>query len=92
MKTLVVSVAALLAYLGAGLSLIWIAVSFLIYLVKDAPFNWNSVWCFVVSAILSIVFGILTVALQAKGRINKLNSKKSAFQDKLEEMAKNRNK
>ena len=42
----------------AGLAKIWVIVEFIIYLVKDTPFNFTSLWVFgilVVLAILSFV-------------------------------------
>lgn len=93
-------------FIGAGLlsiitwilcvsSLLWVVVSFLIYLVKDIPFNWCSVWS--VAIIYSIViFGHIGLALFSMKELNKKLKnekpvKKSAFQQKLEEMQKIQN-
>ena len=101
MKALLTAVLTFISRIACAVSVIWIIVEFLIYLVKDKPFNWWSVWAMLISGFLTFAFFILTAVLAHKankkeierlaglGR-NENGIKKSSFQTKLEEMAQRR--
>ena len=41
------------------IALIWVAVEFILYLVKDNEFNWTSVWALSIMGGLTVIFFIL---------------------------------
>ena len=66
-------------------SSLWVTVEFILYIAKDKPFNWLSVWACLVSIVLLFI-SIFIIAYDKE--IEKLRSKsngKSRFQQKLEE-------
>jgi uncharacterized BrkB/YihY/UPF0761 family membrane protein len=67
---------------------IWIVVEFIIYLVKDDPFNWWSVWLWLISIVSLLVF-YLFYLLPKKEPENtgafKPGLPKSKFAQRLEE-------
>lgn len=95
MKTLITGLISIVAKIGASLSCIWAIIEFILYLVKDRPFNWWSVWSIIICTITTIVMAITCVYYQHKERrLNKNDTypgKKSRFQQKLEEIAEKRN-
>ena len=101
MKTLLTAVLTFISRIACAISVIWIIVEFLIYLVKDKPFNWWSVWAMLISGFLAFAFFILTAMYAHKEKkkiIEKFAAngrdengiKKSSFQTKLEEMSQRR--
>ena len=83
----------ILAFFGSGLSFLWSAIEFLIYLFKDLKFNWESVWSFIWCIVLVFVFLFLDVVstVDSVGTTTRQNippKKKSAFQERLDRMAK----
>jgi hypothetical protein len=98
MKTITTGCLGLLFYFGTAASAVWIIVEFLIYLVKDKPFNWMSLWCFLALAGSSVIFLISSFVLSHKSKIEEIEENKenkrptSRFQQRLAEMEKQRNK
>jgi len=90
MKRILLLVAVVLAIIIANVSLLWAIVELIIYLVKDDPFNWYSVWLTVIGYILSIGLYIISVLkeskhLEAKRELSKIRNKKSKWQERLDE-------
>jgi len=84
---------ALITYLSCIGCFIWAIVEFIIYLVKDKPFNWLSLWICGASVVIALVSFVLGVVYEAKTDSNlKISkSKPSKFQQRLDEMIKSRN-
>ena len=59
MKYLIYGISTILAALAVILTFCWACVEFILYLVKDMPFNWWSVWTTIISFLACIVFPIL---------------------------------
>lgn len=70
----------------------WIIVSFILYIAKDTPFNWWSIWTWVISLLVLIPTYFIYLFSVSKSIENKLStpSKKSSFQERLEEMEQKR--
>ncbi len=98
-KQIAFTVTAFLAYLGATVSCIWAMVEFILYLVKDKPFNWWSIWSILICSCAAIALFIIGAVMSTKTKYNVRKSapitdaifKKSRFQDRLEEMERQRN-
>lgn len=94
MKTLILLLTKVLSAIAASVNFIWIVVEFLIYLVKDDPFNWNSVWLFITCIVLTIALWIIIAVMLYKHKEAKRETKqvrtKSRWQERLEEAAKQR--
>lgn len=97
MKTLSSIALVVVASIAASVTGVWAIVAFILYLVKDIPFNWWSVWAFVISLIMipiAYVFTIVAAANERKEAVAKMSKnrtsagKKSRFQQRLEEMQK----
>ncbi len=54
-KFLLLIGAKILSIIGVAFSFIWMIVEFLIYLIKDLPFNWWSVGLFAISSVTLII-------------------------------------
>lgn len=85
MKKVKLGISMIIFSIAAYASALWVVVSFLIYLVKDVPFNWNSVLC----AFICWVAVIFLVALTAYTSVREIKNKKpiahkSRFQERLE--------
>jgi uncharacterized membrane protein (DUF106 family) len=94
MKVIAIAILTVAAYLGATISSIWAVVEFILYLVKDRPFNWWSVWIFITCIVLALFVVIASAIIEAKNRqdsIKNFTPKRSRFQERLEEMSKQRN-
>jgi len=39
----------------------WAVVEFILYLVKDNPFNWTSVWLLVIAIVVEVIFFIKNI-------------------------------
>jgi len=76
--------------ISSVLSAIWAIVSFVIYLFKDIPFDWNSIILFISFALLGIVSLLLYLffSIKEKAEVQKLKraNPKSRFHMKMEEM------
>lgn len=60
---------AVLLYFAVVVTSIWVLVSFIVYLVKDLPFNWNSLYCLIgcfVVMIISIIIKYLSIKYLSK--------------------------
>ena len=80
---------ALLLILMSIVSTIWTLVSFIVYLVKDIPFNWWSLGMFCTTVVI-IFAGFLYLAVKVNTYVPKDAAKKvvkSKFQQRLEEAA-----
>lgn len=78
----------LFAVIGSIVSFVWAIVEFIIYLVKDLPFHWRSVYCFIICLVILIVTVVYSGYLSAKKGSDfktpyKNNSK---FKQRLDEM------
>jgi|SRR6188508_176488 len=97
MKVVISLIITILSYISIGICSIWSIVSFLIYLVKDIPFNWWSLWSIIISIVVMIVSLVLTAVFKAVNH-NKVytqhidNKPKSRWELRLEEAIKNKNK
>jgi len=65
-KVLMILITNIVLYLMLTISTIWMAGSFLIYLVKDIPFNYWSLFIFSVSLVLLTVNFFLGIAHEIK--------------------------
>lgn len=87
-------------YAGTIISCIWGIVEFILYLVKDKPFNWLCIWSIIIGAILTFFSNVYMAVLESK-QIQKdyelkqkeradifgqNKTKKSKFQERLEQM------
>ena len=72
MKLLLMLLTILCAF-GFPVSAIWAIVQFILYLVKDIPFDWLSVWCIPISLILTIIFYTAYLFKCEKDKKNSLN-------------------
>lgn len=82
---LVVSIIALICSWACP---VWALIEFILYLVKDKEFNWLSLWLFFLSSVYLIILSIVDI----KSTEDKPVKKVSAFQARLEQMAKQRDK
>lgn len=98
MKTITLLIAKIVTSAAASLSLVWAVIEFILYLVKDKPFNWWSVWVFFTSVALAITSFLLLIFVVAKDKRKEFNTHldnlqerpKSKFRQRLDEaMAKN---
>lgn len=76
-----------LSYITISASSIWAIVEFILYLVKDHSFNWWSVWLIPIAILVTIVSSIL-IMLNKPTPVKKMNTNKSNFQKRLEELRK----
>ena len=92
MKAILVSVLLAASYIGSAVCPIWAVVEFILYLAKDHPFNWWSLWLCIIFWVLTFAAVIMAAAieLKKKNELNKNQPKVSNFQKRLEEMAKQR--
>jgi energy-coupling factor transporter transmembrane protein EcfT len=60
MKTIIFMILMVISYLCVAGSAIWALVSFVVYLVKDIPFDWTSIKTLVASVIVMIIMLVLT--------------------------------
>ena len=69
---------------------IWVIVEFLIYLVKDTPFNWWSVWTILISGgILLAIYASSAIAQHnsiKETRKRNTSNLKTGFQARMEQM------
>jgi membrane protein YdbS with pleckstrin-like domain len=79
----IISLLAIPVIIGASLAWVWPVVEFILYLFKDRQFNWWSVWACLICWALAL-FAVIFAAM------NKPTIRRSSFQTRLEEMAKNR--
>ena len=84
----------IISYIISVISSIWMIVEFVIYLVKDKPFNWNSLYVFIVSVIATILFQFIFFIITINGKSKTIDRTttltKSKFQQRLEDIAKQR--
>jgi len=80
--------------IGVYAGVFWSLIEFILYLVKDKPFNWDSIytiaWCIVI-VILFFILGTFSEAKEEQDnkRMDKFYpKKKSNFQERLDRMAK----
>lgn len=94
MKNLLLIVLKEISIIAANIAWIWILVEFILYIAKDDPFNWNSVWLFIISCITIFIFVIYFINIKVKEskkiNFNIPNTNKTKFQERLEEMAEKR--
>ena len=79
---------AILSGISFAICEIWVIVSFLLYMVKDEPFNWFVFWVGIGSLLSMILFHILNAISTVKERKSNpytyQNRGKSKFQERLE--------
>lgn len=88
MKALITGLLTIIMYLATGASFIWAIVEFILYLVKDKPFDWWSVWSILICGFISIILFVLCAFYAAKIESEKRN--KGTFQSRLNDMEKKR--
>lgn len=81
---------AVLIYLSCVGYIIWAIIEFILYLVKDNPFNWLPVYLLVGTISCILLFFIIVLIIPTDKRITNRPLRKSAFQTRLEEMQKQR--
>jgi phosphotransferase system glucose/maltose/N-acetylglucosamine-specific IIC component len=98
MKVVSLLVAQVLAVITANVAFVWGIIEFILYLAKDKEFNWWSVWAFVISAVIAIAITIIAAVAKVKQRNRawddmkqrRTTGKRSRFQERLEEMQRQR--
>jgi hypothetical protein len=90
MKTVITGIFVVLSYICAIVFKIWALISFILYLVKDRPFDWFSLWLCIGGWGGVIVFGLLSIIFKHVEAKTILKSRTSSFQKKLEKMAEER--
>jgi ABC-type tungstate transport system substrate-binding protein len=91
MKKLIFKLLTIISSIAFAVGSIWVIVSFLIYLVKDNPFSWASLWFTISSLIGCFLFLILDIIIQVKNKKKEPEATgttfkgKSKFQQRLEE-------
>jgi signal transduction histidine kinase len=69
-----------IAAIGLYGTSLWAMVEFILYLVKDKAFNWWSVYGFILSFIIVLVFGLIINVKAQKNSINK------RFEEQIQEL------
>lgn len=86
---LINAIAGIILSIGISICWVWVLVSFLLYLVKDIPFNWAVFWigiiCIPLLAFSAIVMGYYK-AKDSKITIAKNPRYKSRFEVRMEEI------
>lgn len=92
MKSLFFILLTVLVGLSVFATKIWIIASFLIYLFKDQPFDWWSIWCSIIAWVLlfiiypvSIYYSKLEKSKIQASTPGQPGSPKSKFQQRLDE-------
>lgn len=86
-KSAIFILLAVLAKIGCGLSCLWAIISFLIYLVKNQPFDWWSVWSIginLVGMFLFIFLGLMSSWAEARKQAKEEASKPSKWQQRID--------
>lgn len=91
MKAISLIVVKVLAVISANVAFLWALIEFIIYLVKDTPFNWWSVWAFIISVVVAItvaIYGAVYSSKIARSEMAKMRTgmKKSKWAQRIEEM------
>ena len=84
---IIILILAAISSISASICSVWTIVSFLIYLVKDNPFNWTVFWIGIFSIICLITFNIVLVFFKestTEKLIEKRTNGKSKFKERLE--------
>lgn len=89
-KYTLIVIVAVLSYIGCTISSIWAVIEFILYLVKDKPFNWNSLWLTIFFIILSVLMAVFTAAVAIYIKKKEQNNKNTSFEKRLEEIRKSR--
>ena len=89
----ILSILTILSAISFAISEIWVIVSFIIYLVKDEPFNWTVFNVGIISLVVLIVSAFVVSFskvkdIKTRARFNGTNTGKSKFQQRLEEAQK----
>lgn len=89
MKTIILSIIMVVAGVAAIVCKFWAIISFILYLVKDRPFDWISLWLMCGAILVTTV--CYFVMLFSKNTRESVNKKfKSSFQERLEQMERQR--
>ena len=82
-----------IAVLSANLTFLWAIIEFILYLVKDKPFNWISIWLFLLSILVILVSIIFTAITKLSNKsINQKYYPNGKFRERLNEMTEQRKK
>jgi len=96
-KVIAILVIKVLSIIDIIVSSFWAVISFIVYLVKDIPFDWWSIWAFVIGFIVFIACFIYMAissrrnTIKAKSETRNKPKRKSKFQERLQEMQEKRN-
>lgn len=71
-------------YLSFIVSAIWAVVEFILYLAKDDPFNWMSVWSTIIGFVLMIVAFVMKAAMMDREH-KKMFSERKSLQERKNE-------
>jgi len=84
-----------IAVTSAKLTFLWVIIEFILYLVKDKPFNWLSIWLLSLSMLIiliSILFTAITKFKMSNKSIKPNHNTNGKFQERLNEMTEQRKK
>lgn len=66
MKALLFGMLLIISYICLVISVVWGVVSFIIYITKDIPLDWGSVWCIGGSLVLMITMFVLNAIFSVR--------------------------
>ncbi len=94
---IILSSVKLIALTSLKITALWSAIEFVIYLFKDIPFNWWSLWGFIISVIVANASLFIQDYISRRDTKQELDNiqkppKKSRFQERLDEAMAGRNK
>lgn len=72
-------------YLSFIISAIWAVVEFILYLVKDDPFNWNSVWCTIIGFVFMIIAFVMKAAMMEREHKKMFSNNRKTFDERMKE-------
>lgn len=76
----------LLFYVATIATALWCVVEFILYLVKDLPFNWWSLWLFIIFLILSTANAFLVAIVANRNKsLTDFKSSRPSFKERLQE-------
>lgn len=87
-KAVILFLIELAAVIGSVVSFVWAIVEFIIYLVKDLPFHWRSVYCFIACVVIAVVTVIYSGYLSTKkgAEFKTPYKNNSKFKQRMEEI------
>ena len=59
-------ISTLILVIASKLSILWALIEFILYLVNKTPFNWWSIYSFVISVVLAILINVVAAFVAVK--------------------------